>query len=185
MKPNQRSSRLPTRSSNPTRQRRSRPRLSARTHFSLDVYCNIAFSHSTPRPQYHLKSPPKRFPQSFPHPPRLELAGAFPGACAERPLSTTLFLTIITVAIWPHAPPGRCPCSIAPIWCSCLCALNQYSDLHHALSLISPLQTDHLDQPSASTVKTGSANRVVKRSMSSILAASVVKKHGGVRGMCI
>ena len=34
-------------------------------------------------------------------------------------------------------------------------------------------------------MKLGSANMVVKRSMSSILAASVVKKHGGVRGMCI
>ena len=45
--------------------------------------------------------------------------------------------------------------------------------------------TDHLDQPSASTVKLGSANMVVKRSISSFLAASVVKKHGGVRGMCI
>ena len=127
--------------------------------------------------------PPEKFPQSFPYPPLLEVEEIFPGACAECPLSTTLFLTIITVAIWPHAPPGRCPCSISPIWCSCLCEFNQHSGTSCSQPDI-PF-TDHWDQPSSATVKLGSANMVVKRSISSFLAASVVKKHGGVRGMCI
>ena len=160
---------------------RSRPRLSARTSVSTCIATSpFPVPHHVPDT---ISSPPEQFPQSCFHPPPLEVEEAFPGACTECPLSTTLFLTIITVAIWPHAPPGRCPCSISPIWCSCLCKFNQHSDTSCSQADI-PF-ADHLDQPSSSTVKLGSANMVVKRSISSFLAASVVKKHGGVRGMCI
>lgn len=122
---NQRSSRLPIASSNLTQQLRSGQSLSALRYLSVLQHRRFPFHTMSPIPS---QPPPEKFPQSFPHPPPPEVEEAFPGACTECPLSTTLFLTIITVAIWPHAPPGRCPCSISPIWCSCLCEFNQHSD---------------------------------------------------------